>query len=496
MIVSLLPLLYQLAAAPAPVRAEAIRQLPPQDQQALYLSARYAWRDLWARPGQLPPEEPWRYWYMIGGRGSGKTRPAAELVIEWAREPETRIALIGRDAGQGRKVMVDGESGIVACSPPWFRPKYLPSLKRLVWPNGSIGELHSANEPETLRGPQYHKAWAEELFHWPIPPKSETKEPVAWVEGLRYGLRLGTNPQLVATSTPRSSEFCHNLLLGRKAEDGSRAIQPLPKDHPDRYAADGFPYRWEHTATVWVDGIQQVVRSVIARWPTEDNRDNLAPGKPEEWRHEWGPSRLGQQELDGAILARAVGSLFSTDTIDEWAVYGVPQIVRTLVAVDPTRSNSPTDEAGIIVGGLGADGHGYVWDDVSMRGAPNLWAARALEVRNRYGATEIVYEKNRMPEMLKSLIRTMDPSCRWVEVFATEDKQTRAEPVSALYQQGRVHHVRDAREPMRLARLEDEMIAWDPKLKMPSPNRMDALVWLITALMLGDGPVRHSFAVV
>lgn len=476
-------LLAQIVALPPAVRREVIAAMSPSDQAQLYLGLRYDWR-LWARPKQLAPAPPWRYWILPGGRGIGKTRSAAEQVIEWAKVPETRIALVGRDAGLGRKVMVDGESGIIASSPPWFKPKYLPSLKRLVWPNGSIAELHSANEPDTLRGPQYHKAWLEELFHWKIPPKA--KEPIAWAEGIRYCLRLGDNPQAVITSTPRSTEFCHTLLLGPKDEEsGARPVQQLPVGDPNRYDADGFPWTWAHEVEIEVDGVSELVRTVVVRERTEDNRANLARGKPEEWRKEFGHSRLGQQELDGAILAKVKGALFSTEIINDWAVEGlVSPIMRTLVAVDPTRSDSPTDEAGIVVGGKGADAHCYVWDDCTVKGSPDKWAAAALEAKHRYGASAIVYEKNRMPKSTQDLIRTKDPSVKWIEVSATENKQTRAEPVSALYEQGRVHHVRDARSPDRLARLEDEMISWDPRLRMPSPNRMDALVWLVTALML------------
>lgn len=478
-------LLAQLLALPKATRAEVINALTPADQFQLYNALRYDWT-LWARRKQLAPAEPWRYWVLPGGRGTGKTRSAAQQVIEWAKVPDTRIALVCREAGQGRKVMVDGESGILACSPPWFRPRYQPSLKRLVWKNGSIAELHSSVEPDTLRGPQYHKAWVEELFHWKIPPKG--KEPKAWAEGLRYGLRLGDNPQAVITSTPRSSEFCHDMLLGPKDEEtGRRSIQQLPAGHPDRYDADGFPWMWAHEVEVDVDGEKQLVRTVVVRERTEDNRDNLAKGKPEEWRKEFGHSRLGQQELDGAILAKVKGSLFSTEMINDYAVDGlVSPIIRTLVAVDPTRSDSPTDEAGVIVGGRGADGHCYIWDDCTVKGSPDKWAGAALEAKHRYGAEAIVFEKNRMPRSTQDLIRTKDRTVRWVEVNATENKQTRAEPVSALYEQGKVHHVRDKRDPERLDRVEDEMIAWDPKLRMPSPNRMDALVWLVTALMLGE----------
>ncbi len=482
----------KLCDVPRAVSADVVRRLDPIAKLDLYNVLRYDWT-LWARPAQLPPAEPWSYWILPGGRGIGKTRSAAQCVTAWALVPGTRIALVGRDAGTTRKVMVDGDSGILACSPPWFRPRYYPALKRVVWPNGSIGELHTCLEPDTLRGPQYHKAWCEELFHWRIPPKA--RAPVAWVEGLRYGLRLGENPQVVITSTPRPTEFCYDLLLGPRDDRGARPIRQLPPGDPKRYPADGFPWQWEHVTSVDVDGTAVVIRTVVIREPTEANRANLSPGKPEEWRKEFGASRLGQQELDGAILTKATGALFSTQNLDDFSVEGVPPIVRTLVAVDPTRADSPTDEAGIIVGGLGVNGHAYVWDDLSLRGSPDRWAARALEAVHRYGASAIVFEQNRMPETLKQTIRTLDRTVRWVEVSAIESKQTRAEPVSALYDQGKVHHVRDPGDPDRLALLEDEMISWDPRARMPSPNRLDACVWLIHALLLDEVASRPPLIV-
>lgn len=482
----------RLIALPRADRAQVIQWLDPVMRVDLYHALRYDW-SLWARAAQLPPVEQWSYWILPGGRGIGKTRSAAEQVNLWAAVPGTRIALVGRDAGTCRKVMVDGDSGVVACAPPWFRPRYYPSLKRLVWPNGSIAELHTSQEPDTLRGPQYHKAWCEELFHWRIPGRQ--RAPQAWVEGLRYGLRLGDNPQVIVTSTPRATEFCYDLLLGPRDERGARAIKPLPSGHPDRYPADGFPRSWQHVTSVPVDGVHVVVRTVVVRESTEANRINLAPGKPEEWRQEFGASRIGQQELDGAILTKATGALFTTECFDDFAVQGVPAIVRTLVAVDPTRSQSPTDEAGIVVGGLGVDGHAYVWDDLSMKGAPDRWANRVCEAVHKYGASAIVFESNRMPGTLMNLIKTLDRTVRWVEVKAIENKQTRAEPVSALYDQGKVHHVREPGSPDKLVLLEDEMISWDPKANMPSPNRLDALVWLVHALMLNEAATRPPLIV-
>ncbi len=455
---------------------------------SLYLRLRYDWT-LWARPPQLPPAGPWRYWILPGGRGIGKTRSASEQVIQWAAASKTRGALVGRDAGTTRKVMVDGESGIVACSPPWFRPKYYPSLKQLHWPNGTIAELHTSLEPDTLRGPQYHWAWVEELFHWRI--SAGWSGPIAWEQGLRYGLRLGDNPQCLVTSTPRPTEFCYTMLLGPKDQWGTRPIAQLPKGDPARHPTDGYAYSWQHVTELDVPDVGRMqVRTHVVRESTEANRHNLAPGKPEEWRKEWGGSRLGQQELDGAILTKAEGALFTTAMIDDNAVDALPcALVKILVALDPTRSRSPVDEAGIVVGGLGADGHAYVLADGSGKYSPERMVAKVLEMRNLYSASAIVREVNRMPETTLRSMAVMDRSVRWIDVTATEAKQTRAEPVSVEYARGRVHHVRPVGEtPDRnpLAILEDEMIAWDPKAGLPSPNRMDALVWLITALLLGE----------
>lgn len=483
----------RLVRLPRAIRRDIVRAFDLRAKLELYFRLRFDW-SLWARIAQLSPAGPWRYWILPGGRGSGKTRSAAEQVCRWASEGAVRIALVGRDAGTTRKVMVDGESGILAVSPPWFRPKYYPSLKRLVWPNGAVAELHTSIEPDTLRGPQYHYAWAEELFHWRIKPGEEA--PRAWQEGLRYGLRLGNNPQCVITSTPRPTEFCYSMLLGPKDEWGARPIKQCAKGDPAAHPIDRYPRQWQHVTEIDVEdlGRMQIVTHVV-RESTEANRGNLAPGKPEEWRKEWGASRLGQQELDGAILTRAEGALFSTAVIDDNSVEAVPcALQKVVVALDPTRAQSPTDEAGIIVLGLGIDGHVYVLADFSGRYNPARMVERTLEAYRLFSASCVVREINRMPEATLRSMAAVDRSVRWQDVTATENKQTRAEPVSVEYHRGRVHHVRpradsDADRTAYLspfAVLEDEMIAWDPKAGLPSPNRMDALVWGVTALLLGE----------
>jgi len=481
---ALVDLCKELHKLPAAQRREALLSLSPDTQVAIEALS-YEWY-LFARPEQLAPENAWRWWVMCGGRGGGKTRPAAEEVIEWAdTNPGIRIAFVGRDAGGVRKVMLRGDSGIFQHSPPWFKPRWYKTDKLLVWPNEAMAELHSSEEPGTLRGPQYHKAWVTELFHWGI-PKGE-REPTAWREGIKLTLRLGDNPQGIIDSSPRATEFCADFLLGKKNQQGKRAVSQAQIDSGE--------WTIEHVL-VDHDGKEHRYVVVIRRWSSERNAENLSPGVIAEWRHDLRGSRLEDQELDGKILVKVEGALFSTEMFDASRVVGIPAIVRTRVAVDPTRADSPTDEAGIVVGGLGADGHAYVWDDCSLRGTPLAWGRAAIEAKNKYGADAIVIEKNRLEHSTKQTVRAIDPKVKWVEVQAADGKRTRAEPVSALYEAGKVHHVRDPRDPEKLARLEDEMISWDPRARMASPNRMDALVWLVWDLMKLDEKVRKPIRLI
>ncbi len=460
--------------APA-VRREALLSLTQSTRDAID-SLNYEWY-LWARPEQLAPAPPYRWFVMSGGRGGGKTRAATEEVLEWADlNPGIRICLLGKDAGSVRKIMINGPSGILRRSPPWFKPRWYKTDKLIVWPNDTVAEHHSSEEPNTLRGPEYHKAWVTELFHFAI-PKGE-REPTAWREGVKLTLRLGETPQGIVDSSPRRTQFCSDFLLGFKNERGDR---PIKQEDIDR-----GEWRIEHVLTDQ-DGIEHKYVVVVRRWSSERNAANLSPGVIAEWRHDLRGSSLEEQELDGKILVKVEGALWSIEGIDEDRRDGVPQLVRTLVAVDPTRANTPRDEAGIMVGGLGIDGHAYIWDDRSLRGRPEKWARAAIDARNQYNAEGIVREANRLDQPLKDLIRTIDPRVKWIDVTATEGKRTRAEPVSALYEAHKVHHVRDPRAPDRFVLLEEEMVTWDPRVAgAVSPNRMDALVWLVTALLLGE----------
>jgi phage terminase large subunit-like protein len=500
----LVDLCKELHRLPAAVRREALLTLSPETQRAIE-ALRYEWY-LWAFPEQLPPPGDWRWWMLAGGRGGGKTRTASEQVMEWADlEPGTRFCLLAKDAGSYRRIMLMGKSGLITISPPWFKARWHKSDKLVSFPNDVVCELHSSEEPQTLRGPEYHRAWVTELFHYAI-PKGE-REPTAWREGIKLGLRLGQHPKGIIDSSPRQTEFCANLLLGPEDRTGTR---PVTQEQ-----IDAGEWSIEHTVTN-AEGEEFSYSVVVRRWSSEKNAPNLAPGVIAEWRHDLRGTALEEQELDGKILVKLKGAIFDQDVIDVHSVRGVPTtIVRTMIAVDPTRSQSPTDEAGIMVGGIGADGHAYVWDDCSLRGSPDKWAREALAAHSKYGAHGLVYEANRMPQATKDTVRAtaqaiadkayqdalieweergrkgpvpvrVVTNVKWREVQATENKQTRAEPVSALYEQGRVHHVRDPKTPDRLRALESEMVNWNPKLRMPSPNRMDALVWLITDLLLGD----------
>jgi phage terminase large subunit-like protein len=441
---------------------------------------------LHARPEQLEPPPGWRWWVMCGGRGGGKTRAAVEPVIEWAwDEPGIRMAFIGRDAGRVRRVMLGGESGLFRRSPPWFKPRWYKTDKLIVWPNETVAELHTAEEPDTLRGPNYHKAWLTELFHWNIPKGA--KEPPAWQEGIKLALRIGDNPQGIIDSSPRRTAFCADMLLGPEGQGGKRSVT--------QEQIDSGEWSIEHELTDQ-DGVKHQYVVACRRWSSERNSANLAPGVIAEWRHDLRGTALEEQELDGKILVKVAGALFTLENIDSHRVAGVPRMVRKLVAVDPTRSDSPTDEAGIMAGGLGEDGHVYVWEDASMRGTPLQWARVAVAALNQHGAEAIVLEKNRLEEATKQTFRSVDAAVKWIEVTATDGKRTRAEPVSAAYEHGRVHHVRDRRDPDRLQKLESEMVSWDPRLKMPSPNRMDALVWLVTALLGLESTVRSPIRMV
>lgn len=400
------------------------------------LALLYDWA-FWARDKQLPPDGDWFGWLILAGRGFGKTRTGAEFVRDQVQKGLwRRVALVARTAADVRDVMVEGESGILAISPPWFMPKYEPSKRRLTWPNGAIATTYSGDKPDQLRGPQHDGAWLDELAAWRY---SETFDQVM------FGLRLGDNPQWVGTTTPRPTKLIRELL----------------KDPAVRVTKGG----------------------------TYENRANLAPSTVRQFERKYAGTRLGRQELDGIVLDDLPGALWTHSLIDKYRVHKHPDLARIAVAIDPsTTSEEESAETGIIVGGVGTDGHGYVLDDLSLRGSPAEWALEALTGYHKFKADRIVAEANQGGDMieqtLKSVLEKGERLPPYKKVHASRGKLTRAEPVSALYEQGLIHHVGG------FAELEDQMCTWLPGDK--SPDRMDALVWLFTELLVDTSKLGMS----
>jgi len=386
--------------------------------------ARYDWpRNARAEQG-LPPGD-WRVWLVLAGRGWGKTRTGAETVRAWVAAGYRRIALVGRTAADVRDVIVEGESGILAVHPDGERPRWNPSNRRLTWPNGAQATTYSADEPDQLRGPQHDAALCDELASW--------SRPEAW-DQLRFGLRLGTDPRVIVTTTPRPTKIIRDLL-----------------------AAPG---------------------TIVTRGRTRDNFANLAPGIVEELERRYAGTRLGRQELDGEVLDDTAGALWRWQWIDAARVVKAPDLRRVVVAIDPAvSSNEGSDETGIVVAAVGMDGRGYVLADASGKHRPEDTARIALSLADLHGADAIVAEVNNGGDWIPTVIRSHRPNANVRTVHASRGKLTRAEPVAALYEQGKVSHV-GAFGP-----LEDQLTTWDATSGRKSPDRLDALVWAFTDLM-------------
>jgi phage terminase large subunit-like protein len=398
--------------------------------------------EFWALDHQLPPEGAWKTWVILGGRGAGKTRAGAEWVraqVEGARplDPGTarRVALVGETMDQAREVMVFGESGLLACSPPDRRPRWEATRKRLVWPNGAIAQLFSAHEPEALRGPQFDAAWVDELAKW-------RKAEESWTM-LQFCLRLGTNPRQVVTTTPRNAEVLKQIL--------------------------------------------QNPTTVVTRAPTSANRAYLAPSFLEEVEARFGGTRLGRQELEGRFLEDVEGALWTRDMLGACQIDAATAMTRVVVAVDPpVTGGKRSDACGIVAAGVLAEGPPTNWratvlEDATVTGAsPRDWAEAAIAAMERHGAERLVAEVNQGGDLVETVIRQIDPLVPFRAVRASRGKAARAEPVAALYEQGRVRHLRG------LGRLEDQMCRMTAQgfLGQGSPDRVDALVWALTDLMI------------
>lgn len=397
----------------------------------------YEWQ-FWARPNQLPPAlsqsgGPWTHWLLLAGRGFGKSRTGAEWIraeVESGRRK--RLALIAPTAADARDVMVEGESGILACCPDWNRPRWEPSKRRLTWPNGAIATTYSADEPERLRGPQHDGAWCDEICSWRYPETHDM---------LMFGLRLGEHPQVVATTTPKPIKLVRKLLA-----DPTTAI---------------------------------------TRGNTYENAANLAPTFIHALRQTYEGTRLGRQEIYAEVLEDVAGALWNRAMLDEhrWPKNTpIPVMKRIVVAIDPAMSSEDgSDETGIVVCGLAPDNRAFVLEDLSGKFSPDQWARKAVQAYHRWKADKIVGETNQGGEMVGNTIRQIDNAVPFKSVKASKGKFTRAEPVAALYEQGRVSHANV------FEKLEDQMCVFTTDIDRASygsPDRVDALVWALHELVV------------
>jgi phage terminase large subunit-like protein len=381
--------------------SEFVHALSPREA----LAFEWDWEGVWARDDQLLPAGQFSTWLLMGGRGFGKTRAGAEAVrqlIAHAREPG-RVAFIGPTAADVRDVMVEGVTGILAVSPPWFRPKYEPSKRRLTWPNGWVGGLFSAEEPDRLRGPQHHLAWCEEVGAWES--GGAKRSGLETWDMMRLGLRLGRAPLAIAGTTPKPTDLMRKLL--------------------------------------------KTPRTLVTRGSTWANAANLSEDYLADMRTAFAGTRLGRQELEAELLEALEGVLFSQADVDAARLQAVDRstLQRVVVAVDPApTSTEGSDFTGIVVLGAvrrpGRDGVDlFVLEDASCQGKPNDWAGEVCRTFHRWMADLVVGEINAGGEMVESTVRTIEPNIPFKAVRARRGKHKRAEPIAALYQQKRVHHV-------------------------------------------------------
>lgn len=394
------------------------------------------WRSK-ARPEQLAPAGDWNGWLVMAGRGFGKTRTGTEWVHECVQSGNYgRVGLVAPTAADGRDVIVEGDSGLLNIAPNWFRPTFEPSKRRIVWPNGAIATLFSAEEPERLRGPQFDLAYADELAAW-----AKANLQTTW-DMLMFGLRLGERPRWAVTTTPKPIKLLKELLVR--------------------------------------DDV------VVTRGSTFDNEANLAASFLAQVRTRYEGTRLGRQELSAELLEDTPGALWTIDMIDRakaWSLAGnaLPDMKRVVVAIDPSGTRGEEDSGdsiGIIVAGLGVDNFGYVLADKTCKLSPAGWGAVAVEAYRDFSADRIVAERNFGGAMVEHVIRTVDLNVPFREVTASRGKIARAEPVSALYEQGRIRHAGF------FVALEDQMAEMTSNgyVGDGSPDRVDALVWALSEL--------------
>lgn len=471
-----------MAAATGMSQAEEMADWTDHDREVFLLSLtreemtaiRWDWR-FWARPQQLEPPGDWSVWLALAGRGFGKTRTGSEWIRELACGPTPlapgrvrHIALIAETAADARDVMVQGaDAGILAVHPPAFRPRYTPSLRRLEWPNGCVAHTYSAEEPDQLRGPEHDLAWCDELAKWKYPDET-------W-DMLQFGLRLGENPRTLVTTTPRPIPLVRELVAGEEKGD-----------------------------------------TVVTRGSSYDNEANLSAKFIAKIRSKYEGTRLGRQEIGAEILDDVPGALWTLAMLERRSEQNpkaagmkfgeeLPPMERIAIGVDPSGSSgeaSPrgqsardreatNDDIGIVAAGLGIDGDVYIMRDASCNFGPDGWARRVQQTYKDLEADIIVGEANYGGAMVEYTIRTVDRRLPYKAVHATRGKAVRAEPIAALYEQGRVRHVGS------LGALESQMCNMTASGYMGrgSPDRMDAMVWAVTELMFGGSNRGESRAI-
>ena len=427
--------------------AERIAKLSPE-QMAMALQGfdpeRLQWDwSFWGRPEQQRPEgDDWNIWLYLAGRGAGKTRTAAEWIREEAKHTnkgQIRFALVARTAADVRDVIVEGESGIINVTPPSERPLYEPSKRRLTWPNGNTATCFTADEPDSLRGPQFTHAWGDEVAAWRQTPDAAG---MTAFDNLRVGTRLGSNPKIVVTTTPKRVPLLYQLMA--EAEKTGKVI--------------------------------------ITRGSTMDNQGNLSSAYLDAIKGVYEGTRLAQQELYGEMLSDVEGALWTPDLIDRNRESQLPMgTPLRVVAVDPSVAENPRDECGIVVCASTGERdlykrNSWVLEDATVHGSPDVWANKVVQMARKWGCP-VVAEVNQGGALVRNAINTIDPSIKVLEVHSKYGKALRAEPITLAYEQGRVHHVN------YLADLESQMISWIPG-EGKSPDRVDALVHALTALLI------------
>ena len=420
------------------MRAKILSHLTDAESESLL----HDWA-FFARPEQIAPDGDWRVWLFLAGRGAGKTRSGAEWVRAQVKGGASRLALIAPTSADARDVMVEGTSGILSVSWQHDRdargavmglPTYEPSKRRLTWGNGAVATLFSAEEPERLRGPQHDAIWADELAAW--------KNAQDTWDMAMFGLRLGESPRVMVSTTPKPIPLVRELI-------GSEL-------------------------------------TTITRAATSANKANLAQAFLTQIVSKYEGTRLGRQELDGELLEEAEGALWNRDMIERARLKGpLPAMKRIVVAIDPAiTAKQESNLTGIVAAGLGQDGRAYVLADSSGRFSPDGWAKKAVAQYQALRADRFVAEGNQGGDMVRHTLNSVFPNAPVTIVHASrgKGKQARAEPIAALYEQGRVSHAG------AFAELEDQMCTWEPLGDMPSPDRLDALVWALTDLMLHSVP--------